>query len=47
MTRHLRGFARAWTDAGTATERQKYAVLVVLFGLLLACCVDWPSLLFG
>lgn len=44
---HLRGFARAWTDAGTATERQKYAVMAVLFGLLLAACVDWAALLFG
>jgi hypothetical protein len=47
MTRHLRGFARAWSDAGTATERQKWAVMVGLFALLLAACVDWPSLLFG
>jgi len=44
---HLRGFARAWGNAATATDRQRYAVLAVLFGLLLAACVDWPSLLLG
>jgi hypothetical protein len=45
MTRHLRGFARAWSDAGTATPRQRLAVVAVLFGLLLACCVQWDRLL--
>ena len=42
---HLRGFARAWSDAGTATERQKWAVMTVLFGLLLTACVDWAAFL--